>query len=505
MSASISDLLVTSENQHSENLSPDCQNPENLTPETQDSQDSQNSENQNFESLTAENTVSFPELQQLIVELLDPLIEEVHFSLRMYGPDYTFNSPTSISVDQTTLNVKLLQLPKLCSSAEELALFLTFINEQLLLTYLPQLPIAHRKILLTWLTTTYEHIYRPKILADLKQQLPPASQEVFNERYWKTFQGTANLYGVDFLAHMATSHFIVIGVGGVGSWVAESLARTGAGKITLIDNDDVCISNINRQLCATHDSFGEMKTEVMVDRCVAINPLIDVKVWENFLTVNNFHELIRGEAFTYAALTDDYKKQLVATNQTIYDQLNLQYLYEQAVVLVSGKKQPPIGYPYVSSPFASPENLPHSYLPTTVYVIDCIDNTTVKAELVEYCRRHKFKLVVCGGAGGKTDPTKVVSGDLSATIADPLLASIRNRLKRNYHYDTRFKGKYHVPCIYSTEQMRLPEGKQKCDLDSLNCRNGYGSAVVVTATFANLAVARVLAWVQARVKNQAKL
>ncbi len=89
--------------------------------------------------------------------------------------------------------------------------------------------------------------------------------------YDRRFGGIARLYGTAALARFGQAHVCVIGIGGVGSWVAEALARSGIGQITLIDLDDICVSNTNRQLPALAGQFGRMKVEATAERILAIN------------------------------------------------------------------------------------------------------------------------------------------------------------------------------------------------------------------------------------------
>ena len=86
------------------------------------------------------------------------------------------------------------------------------------------------------------------------------------------FGGIERLYGRRALAAFRDAHITIVGLGGVGSWAAESLARSGIGTLTLIDMDDICVSNTNRQLHALDGQYGRTKTEAMAERLQAINP-----------------------------------------------------------------------------------------------------------------------------------------------------------------------------------------------------------------------------------------
>lgn len=114
----------------------------------------------------------------------------------------------------------------------------------------------------------------------------------YSEAYLQRFGGTARLYGQQALAVFAQAHVCVIGIGGVGSWAAEALARTGIGAITLIDMDDVCVTNTNRQIHALRQHVGQSKTEVMAERILAINPECRVTCIDDFITPDNVAELL---------------------------------------------------------------------------------------------------------------------------------------------------------------------------------------------------------------------
>ncbi len=104
------------------------------------------------------------------------------------------------------------------------------------------------------------------------------------------FKRTEMLIGSDNIKKLNNSHIAIFGIGGVGGYVAEALARCGIGKLTLVDNDVVSITNINRQIIATHDTIGQPKTEVMKKRIFSINPDANVKVRNCFFMPENSSE-----------------------------------------------------------------------------------------------------------------------------------------------------------------------------------------------------------------------
>lgn len=101
------------------------------------------------------------------------------------------------------------------------------------------------------------------------------------------FERTELLIGADSVEKLKKSHVAIFGVGGVGGYVAEALSRSGVGKFDLIDNDTVSITNLNRQIIATHDTIGQYKTKVMKDRILSINPDAEVNTFETFYMPEN--------------------------------------------------------------------------------------------------------------------------------------------------------------------------------------------------------------------------
>ena len=249
--------------------------------------------------------------------------------------------------------------------------------------------------------------------------------------YQLRFGGIARLYGNRQSEALQQAHFCVIGIGGVGSWVAEALARNGIGQITLIDLDDLCVTNINRQIHALTETVGLSKVDVMRDRILQINPDCLVNTIEDFVTLENVSDLL--------------------TNA--YD-----------------------------------------------YVVDAIDSVNVKSAIIAHCKRNKLPIITIGGAGGQIDPSKIAVADLSQTFQDPLLAKVRNQLRREYNFSRNVKRKFSIDAVFSSEQLRYPDpegnvchAKQSNDgAMRLDCSGGFGAATHITASFAFFAVAKAM-------------
>jgi len=111
--------------------------------------------------------------------------------------------------------------------------------------------------------------------------------------YFARFNGLARLYSSEGLERISRSHVCVIGLGGVGSWAVEALARSGVGELTLIDLDDICVGNTNRQLHALDTEFGKPKVDVMARRVKSINPDCDVHPLHSFFLKSNASEILQ--------------------------------------------------------------------------------------------------------------------------------------------------------------------------------------------------------------------
>ncbi|RZA18705.1 MAG: tRNA threonylcarbamoyladenosine dehydratase, partial [Lysobacteraceae bacterium] len=126
------------------------------------------------------------------------------------------------------------------------------------------------------------------------------------------FGGIDRLYGSGALARFAANHVTVVGVGGVGSWAVEALARSGIGKLTLVDADDLCVSNTNRQLPALQGQYGRAKIEAMAERCRAINPHVELDLRPQFLTPSNLEEMLGAPGEVVLDACDSFRSKVEA-------------------------------------------------------------------------------------------------------------------------------------------------------------------------------------------------
>ena len=241
----------------------------------------------------------------------------------------------------------------------------------------------------------------------------------------RRFGGLARLYGPQAPARLQAARIAVIGVGGVGSWTAEALARCGVGHLTLVDLDHVAESNVNRQLHALTGTLGQAKVEAMAARIAGINPACVVTGIDDFLT---------------------------------------------------------------------PDNAASVLSPALDVVIDCTDQVHAKIAMILLARQRRQALLVCGGAGGKTDPLALRAGDLSESTHDALLARLRNVLRKQHGYarPAQKPGKpgrtprMGVRVLWFAQPAILPSvWTAGVEIDDgapqgLSCA-GYGSVVTVTA------------------------
>lgn len=242
-----------------------------------------------------------------------------------------------------------------------------------------------------------------------------ADPDVDSER---RFGSLRRLYGDTGYQRLREASVAVVGLGGVGSWAVEALARSGLRQLVLIDFDHVAESNINRQVQALGSTVGMAKGEALRQRIADIHPQCDVRVVDEFATAENWPAL----------------------------------------------------------------------LPCPVdAVIDACDQSQAKLALAVWARATGVGLVCCGAAGGKQRADQIELADLAEVTHDPLLASLRQRLRKAGAPRT---GRIGVACVFSRESVAPPQ--DACSTDgSLNC-HGYGSTVAVTATAGMVAAGEVL-------------
>lgn len=238
----------------------------------------------------------------------------------------------------------------------------------------------------------------------------------------RRFGGLERLYGIRGAAQIRAAHVTVVGLGGVGSWAAEALARSGVGRLTLIDLDHIAESNVNRQIHALNNTLGQAKVQAMRERIALINPACQVHCIEDFV---------------------------------------------------------------------EPSNWPAILPPDVHGVLDACDQIHAKTAMAQWARETGTLFITVGAAGGKRHAHQVDIADLAAVTHDPLLAQVRNRLRKNHHAPREGR-KIGIACVFSRESVAPPDASCAVEGDgSLNC-HGYGSSVAVTATFGQCAAGWIL-------------
>jgi len=222
---------------------------------------------------------------------------------------------------------------------------------------------------------------------------PMTESEMETYRLHRRFDRMGRLVGDSVMEKLFRSHVMIVGVGGVGSFAAEAIARSGVGKITLVDFDEICITNFNRQLHSLNGLVGEKKVEVMAERLRKINPQATV------LAITKFYN---------ARFSDE--------------------IFAEALSAQGSKPD---------------------------YVIDAIDSVTPKCHLLEKCRNENIRVVTSTGSGGKMDPTRIRVKDLGLTTVDPLAKALRRILRDQHGFPET--GEFNIPAIYSEEPSQAPK------------------------------------------------
>ncbi len=239
-------------------------------------------------------------------------------------------------------------------------------------------------------------------------------------------QRTELLIKEEGIERLQNANILIVGLGGVGSFAAEFLVRSGIGNLTIVDGDTVDITNINRQLPALNSTIGKNKTDVVAERILDINPKINLKKINEFLEPEQMEEILTQEKFDY--------------------------------------------------------------------VLDCIDSLSPKLALIITCKRKKIKLVSAMGAGGKTDPSKVMVRDISKTNNCFLAKQIRKKLKKEQIH----KG---FRCVFSTEIQ--DENSLKMTDGSNYKKSFYGTISYMPAIFGLYAAAEVIRFLLKKEQNEA--
>lgn len=239
-------------------------------------------------------------------------------------------------------------------------------------------------------------------------------------------QRTELLVKEEGIERLQSANILIVGLGGVGSFAAEFLVRSGIGNLTIVDGDTVDITNINRQLPALNSTIGKNKTDVVAERILDINPEINLKKINEFLEPERMEEILTQEKFDY--------------------------------------------------------------------VLDCIDSLSPKLALIITCKRNKIKLVSAMGAGGKTDPSKVMVRDISKTNNCFLAKQIRKKLKKEQIH----KG---FRCVFSTEIQ--DENSLKMTDGSNYKKSFYGTISYMPAIFGLYAAAEVIRFLLKKEQNEA--
>lgn len=226
------------------------------------------------------------------------------------------------------------------------------------------------------------------------------------------FERTKILLGDESVNKLSGYRVAVFGIGGVGGYVCEALARSGIGQIDLIDNDRVCYTNLNRQIIALHSTIGRYKVDVMADRIRDINPDCKVNVHKTFYLPPEAKSIKELDASNKAS--DSVKNPDDAESPNALDDMDKK---------ITGEK----------FDFASYD-----------YVVDAIDTVTGKIGLITQCSQAGTPIISAMGAGNKLDPSAFEVADIYKTSVDPLARVMRRELKK--------RGIKKLKVVYSKEE-----------------------------------------------------
>jgi tRNA A37 threonylcarbamoyladenosine dehydratase len=244
------------------------------------------------------------------------------------------------------------------------------------------------------------------------------------------FTGTIRLYGLKAFDSFQAAHVLVIGIGGVGSWTVEALARSGIGELTLVDLDEICVTNTNRQLHTLISTIGQSKVHQMKLRCLEINPEIKVNLVEDFLVNDNYQSILSAAHFDFVC---------DAIDSLTHKCLIINYCFKAKLPLVTvgaagGKKDPTqIQLSDLNKSFNDSllyrvrKKLRRDFdfdRSKKPYGIDCVFSPEEIEQSVELCETTNGKGLDCGGGLGSSC---VVTASMGLTAASTILAKLAKK------------------------------------------------------------------------------
>eukprot|EP00979_Chaetoceros_neogracilis_P001094 scaffold197_cov268-Chaetoceros_neogracile.AAC.9 len=250
---------------------------------------------------------------------------------------------------------------------------------------------------------------------------------------------------VTTIKKLSSATVAIVGIGGVGSWAAEAICRSGVGNIILVDLDDICTSNINRQLHALSSTVGKTKIDEMSKRLLDINPTCNITLIHDFIGTDNAEDIVKG--------------------------------------------------------FCG-ESAQHGRVDV---ILDAIDGTDEKAALIAAACRNGVPIVTCGGAAGRVDPTQIICDDLSKSSQCRLLFWCKKQLRDKYKLFPKGQSpkganvkmkktrKWRIWSVYSEEVVGDKGGGGGVGSSSLRtCDGPLGTACFVTGTYGFVAASKIV-------------
>lgn len=288
------------------------------------------------------------------------------------------------------------------------------------------------------------------------------------------FKGICALYGYAGFAALQRSHVVILGNGGVGSWIAESLCRTGVGTITLVDFDTIELSNSNRQLHTLKSTLRQGKAATLGKRLHDINPYLNLRVFDCELTKDLIYEQIAA-------------------------------ILQLTPLEVEQRQEPNLNK--IDNPNKIAQIMRQSDRP--IFVAEAIDDLPAKTRCVDIIHRLRIPLISSGGAGGRIDPTRLKVSDVAQAQGDQLIKHLRTELRREFGYP---KGPgnqlFNICCTCSDETPKHSNAVQEKDIEALKALGldhdllntlptlpKFGASMSVTASAGLLISSVLIRWI----------